>query len=176
MKHVKLFEDFGSSQGAEQQMVLFIPAEDSFEVLSTSKEMLDSIDIDALNKSLNLPEFKVTALPVRNGEQYLKYSYGPDSYDGIPELISKADAERLYAQNPYAMLATTNGNMIAFVETQEYEYSDDKGMWLIPIIPETCIYVNGQYGDIEIKGKASTRLLGFGDNRRNDGKPYHFFN
>jgi hypothetical protein len=175
MQHIKLFEDF-ASQGMGQQLVVFIPSEDSFEVLATSKEILDTIDLDALNKSLDLPEFRATVLPMGSGEQYLKYSYGPDNYDGTPELISKADAERLYAQNPHAMLATTNGNTIAWDETQNWEYSDDKGMWLIPVIPGACIYVNGQYGDIEMKGSASARLRDFSDNRRNDGKPYGFLN
>jgi hypothetical protein len=60
-----------------------------------------------------------------------------------------------HRENAHSLLAVSDSNgEIHWSEDEDWEFDDNKGMWLIPIIKDECIYVNGQYGDIEIQGSA----------------------
>ena len=164
MKHIKLFEDFSDmgmgqrpGMGGAGYTVIVIPSEDSFRIATVQNNDLGSIDFDELNGSLDLAELQVTQLPLKDErKKYLKYSYDFSSNTETSiELVTAEEAQMLHRANKYSLLAVSDGRGgIHFREEGDWEFDDNKGMWLIPIIKDECIYVNGQYGDIEIRGSA----------------------
>jgi hypothetical protein len=164
MKHIKLFEHFSGmdmgqrpGMGGAEYTAIVIPSEDSFRVATVKNDDLASVDFDELNRSLDLPEMEITQLPLTDERNnYLRYSYDlSGNGESVAELVTAGQAQTLHRENAHSLLAVSDSNgEIHWSEDEDWEFDDNKGMWLIPIIKDECIYVNGQYGDIEIQGSA----------------------